>query len=454
VGRGSHRRGRRAEAEAGQPRRGPIAGLLAAVGVSVLGTRMSFLALPWLVLTTTGSTAKTGFVAFAQMAPYVLVQALGGPVIDRLGARMASVGTDVVAAVFLGAVPLLWAMHLLSVGSLAALVAVAGASRGAGDAARDVLVPGVNDLAGGRIERASGLYDGVNRLAALTGVPIAGALVVIMAPAYVLAIDAASFAVSAALVAIFVPVAAQPAPKRHDARPASYLSSLTEGFGYLRRDRLLVAIAVMVLVTNFVDQAGGSVLAPVWAHDILHSSVALGLASGALSLGAVAGNAATTWLTPRLPRRITFAVGFLLAGAPRFVAMALFGTLAPVLAIAFVGGLGAGGINPILGAVEYERVPRHLQARVLGAVNASAWAGIPVGSLAAGLAVASFGLRAALFSAAVIYLLAALPPFIFPLWRQMEPGSPATPQRASPESQGARRQGQNQAIASQEGVPG
>jgi MFS family permease len=151
-----------------------------------------------------------------------------------------------------------------------------------------------------------------------------------------------------------------------------------------------------------------------------------------VSLGAVIGNAAITWLAPRLPRRMTYAIGFFLAGTPRYLAMALFGTLSPVLAVVFVSGLGAGGINPILGAVLYERVPRRLQARVLGTVNATAWAGTPFGSLAAGLAVSSLGLRTALLSAAAIYALATLPPFIFPVWRQMAPASCPTPPHSAP----------------------
>jgi MFS family permease len=117
---------------------------------------------------------------------------------------------------------------------------------------------------------------------------------------------------------------------------------------------------------------------------------------------------------------MTYAVGFFVAGAPRYVALGLAASVSPVLAVAFLGGLGAGGINPVLGAVEYERVPRHLQARVLGAVGASAWAGIPFGSLAGGLAVATFGLRPALFGAAVVYGVATLTPFVFPVWRQMD----------------------------------
>jgi hypothetical protein len=284
------------------------------------------------------------------------------------------------------------------------------------------MVPGVGELAKMPLERSSGLYDGVNRLASLIGAPVAGLLVVATSALSVLAIDAGTFAVSAVLVAWLVPPAAEPprAPGEGLAAEVSYLASLGEGFRYLRKDRLLLAIAAMVLVTNFVDQAGSAVLTPVWAHSVAHSSVALGAIGGVFALGAVGGNALTTWLGPKLPRRLTYAAGFLVAGAPRFLALAFATTVSPVLAVVALSGLGAGGINPILGAVEYERVPRHLQARVLGAVGASAWAGIPFGSLAGGLAVASFGLRSALIAAAVIYGTTTLAPFIFPVWRQVD----------------------------------
>jgi hypothetical protein len=419
----------------------PLTGFLGAVGVSSLGTRMSFLALPWLVLTATGSATLTGLVAFAQMAPYVGVQGLGGPLVDRLGAWRVSVGTDVLAGMFTGLVPALWAAHLLSLPALAVLVAAAGAARGAGDAARDVMVPGVGEIAGTALERTTGLFDGVDRAGALVGLPLAGTLVAVSSAASVLAIDAATFVASALLVAALVPKRAQ--PPRHpgtagDAE-ASYLASLAEGFRFLRGDRLLLAVAAMILVTNFVDQAGGAVLSPVWAHDVAHSSVALGLLGGATGLGAVLGNALATWLGPRLPRRMTYAVGFFVGGAPRYVALALAASVSPVLAVAFIGGLGLGGLNPVMGAVQYERVPRHMQARVLGAVRASAWAGIPFGSLAGGLAVSAFGLRPALLAAATIYGVTTLAPFAFPVWRQMDRSRPhPRPGRAAKAGPGSR----------------
>jgi MFS family permease len=395
---------------------------------------MTFLALPWLVLTTTGSAALTGLVAFAEMAPYVTVEAVGGPAIDRVGARRASIGSDIVAAVFMGAIPVLSALHELPIPVLAGLVAVAGAARGAGDAARNVLVPGVNELAGGRIERSSGLYDGVVRVATLIGLPASGVLVTVLPAADVLAIDAGTFVVSAMAITVFVPPGAQPSrPNELPGETSStYFESLREGFAYLYRDRLLVAIAAMILVTNFVDQAGGTVLTPVWAHDIAHSAIALGLLGAAFALGAVAGNGLTTWLAPRWPRRMTYAAGFLVAGAPRYLALALSSTVSPVLAVMFLSGLGAGGINPMVGAVSYQRVPRHLQARVLGAFGASAWAGIPLGSLAGGFLVSLVGDRPALLAAGAVYLIATLPPFVFPVWRQMDAAPERRPIAAPP----------------------
>jgi MFS family permease len=405
-------------------RRG-IVGLLTSAFVSFLGTRMSFVAIPWFVLATTHSPTRTGLVALAEMTPYVVVQAVGGPLVDRIGARRVSVRTDLLAAACFGGVPVLHSVHHLTLGVLAALVAVGGASRGAGDAARDVLVPGVGELAVVPLERSSGLYDGVSRLASLIGAPVAGVLIAVTSATSVLAVDAMTFVVSAVVVRGLVPRSAQPPPQPvadHTDTGPSYFASLAEGFRYLRHDRLLLAIATMVAVANLIDQAGSAVMTPVWAVRVAHSPVALGLIGGAFGAGAVAGNAVTTWLGSRMPRRVTYSVGYLLCGAPRFVALALAATVSPVLMVMAIGGVGAGGINPIIGAVAYSRVPRHLQARVLGAFGATAWVGIPLGSLAGGALVSGIGLRGALLCAAALYAVTTLAPFVFPVWREMEPG--------------------------------
>jgi len=53
-------------------RRGGLIGLLCSQAVSLTGTRVSMIAVPWFVLTSTGSATNTGLVAACEMAPYVL----------------------------------------------------------------------------------------------------------------------------------------------------------------------------------------------------------------------------------------------------------------------------------------------------------------------------------------------------------------------------------------------
>jgi MFS family permease len=128
-------------------RRGMI-GLLAANGLSMLGTRMSMLAIPWFVLTTTGSAAETGIIAFAELAPYAVLMGIGGPWVDRIGAWRVAVASELSAGLLIGAVPLLHFTGHLSLPLLALLVAVAGGVRGAGDTGNRVLVPGLAEQAG------------------------------------------------------------------------------------------------------------------------------------------------------------------------------------------------------------------------------------------------------------------------------------------------------------------
>ncbi len=411
-------------------RRRGIFALLGANGVSTLGTRMSMLAIPWFVLTTSGSAAQTGLVAFAETAPYVAVMAFGGPLVDRIGAWRVAIASELIAGAAMGLIPVLHLTGSLSLPVLAILAATAGCVRGAGDTGNRVLVPSLAESARMPMERASGLFDGVSRVAGMLGIPAAGLLIAATSAPAVIAFDAASFAISAMVIGLLVPASSQPEQPPEELG-AGYLARLGQGFRHLRGDRLLLGIAFMVLVTNLIDAAIGSVLMPLWGAERLGSPVGIGLISGAFGLGAVTGNATLTWLAPHLPRRWVYGVGFLVVGGPRIAAMALLSSVEPMLVIGFLAGFGAGSINPILGAVEFERVPRHLQARVLGAIGALAWAGIPIGPILGGGLAEAIGLVGTLWIAAGIYFATTLVPFIFPVWAEMDRRGTKSDERGS-----------------------
>lgn len=103
-----------------------------------------------------------------------------------------------------------------------------------------------------------------------------------------------------------------------------------------------------------------------------------------------------------------------------------------MLAVAVVGGFAVGFINPILGAVIYERIPTHLVGRVTSLQNSLCWAGIPFGGLLGGALIAGFGLTTALLTIGTAYFAATMLPTLQPQWRQMnKPPHPATPDEHS-----------------------
>lgn len=398
----------------------PLKALLTANAVSITGTSMTLLAIPWFVLVTTGSAGKTGISAACETIPLVLMSAFGAPLVDQLGPRRVAVASDLLSAVGISAIPVLHLTAGVEFWQLCVVIGLTGLARAPGETARYVLLPRLVELAGIPIERATSAFDGVSRGARMLGTPVAGALIAAFGPANVLFVDAVSFVLSAALVLSFVPgVEVEP-----EAEPLPYARKLREGLSAVRQDRLVLAIVSMVLVTNLLDAAYATVFAPVYARQVLHSPVGLGLMFSSFGFGALTVTIVYAIIGPRLPRWPVYALAFLAVGAPRFVLLGLEPPLAVILGVSVLIGVMCGAINPILSAVEYERIPPGLQSRVFGVTAAGCLVGMPVGALLAGQAVEHLGLRPALFAAATLYFLTTLSPFVFRVWREMERTTP------------------------------
>lgn len=144
----------------------PVTGLVAAEACAYIGTRLAMIAIPWFVLETTGSPAHMGLVTLFELGAYTLARLMVGPVLDRVGQRAVSIRVDLLAALALVAVPLLFAADLLPFPVLLALVTVIGLATGPSEAAKVSLSPFVARAAGVRVERVTGLTGTVDRLSA------------------------------------------------------------------------------------------------------------------------------------------------------------------------------------------------------------------------------------------------------------------------------------------------
>ena len=92
-------------ARAGEERRHlPLYALLTGTGVSIVGSLMTLIAVPWFVLQTTGSPAKTGITTAVWVLPVILSGALAGPIVDRVGHKRIGVVGDLGAGLSVAAV--------------------------------------------------------------------------------------------------------------------------------------------------------------------------------------------------------------------------------------------------------------------------------------------------------------------------------------------------------------
>lgn len=401
-----------------------LTALLTANALAWVGTRLASLAVPWFVLSTTGSALQTGAVVFAQMAPYVLAQALSGPLIDRVGPKRVSVICDLIVAAVLATVPLLHALDALSLPLLMALLAAVGAADGPANAAKGVFIPEVTRLAGVPLERTTGLVSTIERTASMVGPAVGGVVIGLWGGASSLGITAGLAALSALVVAMAMPKVRRESAVAED-EATGYLGQLREGFTFLRHEPLLRAIVGMVATTNLLDTAMFSVLMPVWAMSMGHGPEVIGLLASVLSGTAILSSLAAAAYGHRLPRRLVYLLSFLIGGAPRFLVLALGAPLAVVIAVYAVAGGGLGFVNPIIGAIQFERIPEPLLGRVRSLTTSLAWTGIPFGGLVGGSLVAAAGIAGAMFVVAGVYLATTLLPSLLPQWREMDRGREA-----------------------------
>jgi len=394
--------------------------MLFASSVSIAGTRVSTIALPWLVYTETGSASLTGLVLAAEMAPYVISKALGGPLVDRRGPRAVSVAGDLLSGAFLVLIPILYAAGHLSLPDriplLLALVACAGAFRGPGDGARNAMIPAVADASGVPLERITGLDSTIDRASGLLGAGIGGLLVGAFGAAQTVAVTAGASFISALVVALVIPRFSLASSDEE----GSYFARLRTGASFLRQDRLLRSILAMITVTNLLEAAYISVMLPVWVHDEGHGPELIGLLGILFGGAAVASSLIATTMAGQFSRRTAYLLGFSLAGAPRYLALAFGAPLWVIIGSNVVAGFGIGFINPTINAIFFERVPRPIIGRVGSLADALAWAGLPVGGAVGGAAVAAIGIAPALGVAGVAYLVSTTVPGMRPEWRDLD----------------------------------
>ncbi len=393
----------------------PLIALFGATTISMLGSILTLIAVPWFVLVTTKSATNVGLTAFCETLSIILAGFFAGTLVDRLGYKRTSVSTDIASGMAVALVPLLYYTIGLAFWQLLVLVFLSSFFETPGSSARAALLPDVASQAGMPLEQANALLQAIQRGTRLFGAPLAGVLIALLGTSRLLWIDAATFLMSAVIIAFALPrssgTPAQEPPRR-------YVTELKEGLQFIFHDRLLFAIMVTVLMTNFLDAPFLSVIMPVYMRDRFSNAVDFGLAFAAFGGGSLVGAVLYSLIGHRLPRRSTFLGAFLLSGLPFWI-LALFPSLVLTLGTIMFLGVATAPLNPIINTVNQERVPMGMRGRVFGTAVAGSQLSVPLGTVLAGYLLDLLGLHAVLVALATCYLIVTVSSFFNPVLRAM-----------------------------------
>ena len=369
-----------------------LTGLIAAELVSLTGSAMTYVALPWFVYATTGSVARMGWVLAAEMAPIGLLGIPAGSLVQRLGAKRMMLVSDAARGPLLAIVPVLYWAGQLSFGALLAVTFAVGCFTAPYYSSSRLIIPDVAGEDERAVAQLNGVLGGVAMLTQVLGPVAAGVIIAATSPAAVLVVDAATYVFSFATIAIMVRAGRRVAG-------TSESKGVLAGLHFLRRDRLLGPLLLAACGINLAAQGLTVCLQVLVVRRYDQSPHVLGWIFAGVGAGAVVGSVVVTKLAQKVD--LLRLAGFAIVAAPLplfLLALTLPWPVAVALVASFAFFIPL--INaPIIGVITV-RTPLALRPKVLTAVMTVATAAGPLGFVAAGVALQHVSL-------AVVFLVVA-----------------------------------------------
>jgi MFS family permease len=364
--------------------------------ISLFGDALTGVALAFAVLDI-GSPTDLGYVFAAKTVPLVGFLLIGGVFADRLPRRVVMLTADVVRCGAQGAVAVLVLTHSAHIWEIVILQAVSGTASAFFNPASTGLTP--LTVSPERLQQANALRGLSMASTGIIGAAVSGALVAGVGAGWALAVDAATFAVSAFFLAQLqlpphVKLAAQ-----------SFLGDLREGWREFASRTWVWVIVLGASIGNMMT-AVFVVLGAVISKESLGGAGAWATILAALGVGSLVGGVVSLRVRVRHP--LLFGSSFI-----GFLALptALLAVRAPVVVIA-AGALLAGGGNMIFNALWETALQQHVPPAALSRVSAYDWFGSlafqPLGLVVAGPAAAAFGAGTTLWIASGVILATAL----------------------------------------------
>ncbi|HEX3326568.1 MAG TPA: MFS transporter [Actinomycetota bacterium] len=362
--------------------------LILGFSVSYLGDGMSFVAVAWLAIEL-APKATAGLWVGAAVAAYTLPGVVGALVFGRrlrgMSAKRLLLADSVVRAGFIGAIPVAWLAGVLTPSLYVVLLAVSSLLHAWGSAGRYTLLAEL--LPDEQRLTANTLVSSLDFGAMIAGPAIAGVLVTYVSSAFVLGLDALTYAFLAVLlVRTRLPEAGQVSPVDQPAARG--------GLGLLRSHPELLGLLTLTWFFNFLYGPVEVALPLHVTHDLHAPGTLLGLYWTLFGIGAVLGALAIGAL--RQLRLWPVMVSIVVAWGLLLLPFGFDAPTAATVACFTLGGAVYGPFIPLSVTLMQAKSPPQQLAPMLAARSAALLTAAPIGTALGGPLTTALGPRATL----------------------------------------------------------
>jgi MFS family permease len=400
----------------------PFIALLISYAMVYFSIMLAMIAVPWFVLETTGSAARTGLVAAVQGVPMIFAGIFGGVIVDRLGFKRTAIISDLMAGLAFGMIPLLHVTTGITFWQLLFFVFLRAVFDTPGFTARHSMMPDIAERAGIRLERANSIGQTLLQTAILLAPATAGILIGIIGASAVLWVTTGFFLVSVTAVTTMIP-SYKPSSQAAVQSQTRYLGQLKDGLSFVLGTKVIMALMLTVMAVQFV-RANQMVILPVYAHDFFGSASEFGFMFAAMGAGGVVSAVAFGIWGHRWPRRVVILVGASSLGL-MFLMLATTPPYTVILGAMVVIGLMNGPMMPLVFTLMQERTPSDLRGRVFGLYDATIFSAMVPGRLLAGYLIEWTSIVQALLIIGGSYVLAIIGIAFNPNLRNLPRSTPA-----------------------------
>ncbi|GAA3672760.1 MFS transporter [Nonomuraea antimicrobica] len=400
-----------------------------ATGVNSVGDGAFAAAVPLLAVMVTDDPRLVSVVSAATFLPWLLLSLPVGALVDRYDRVTLMWRAQAVQALIVGVVAVLAASGRIGVPVLALAAFGLGAFTVVFANAAQAVLPDL--VPKPLLHRANGHQQTITTIGAQFAGPPLGSLLFALAAALPFGVDAASFALSAALLATL----SRRGPRRgsrhgprrgsrhgprrgsrhgpesrHAAHPPMR-TAIADGLRWLARHRLLRTLAVLLGVNTFCWQLGNVTLVLLATGTLRLDAPGYGLLLAVAALGGLLGGLVSARVAERVGM-LPALLAALATNAVVFVGIGLSPNVVVLAALLAVNGFATTLWSVVTVGLRQQIVPSELLGRVNSVYRMLGWGLIPLGALAGGLVAHAFGLRAAYPVAGVlrgVALLVALP---------------------------------------------